>query len=203
MVPFRTHPMRFSLSVLVLLCAVADLASAQRRGATDPPAPERAIRRDIPITNSIARAYAAGTRDSTGKPGRNYWQLRTDYTIQARLDPATQVIVGSETITLHNESPEPLTEIRLRLDHNIFRPTTSKGLSVPAETTEGMVITKLVVNGETVDLNAPPPGRGGGRGGQQPATLRAQDLHLTNARIFLARPVAPKSTATLNIDWRT
>ena len=34
--------------------------------------PERAVRRDIPITNAIRRAYAAGTRDSTGRPGRNY-----------------------------------------------------------------------------------------------------------------------------------
>ena len=32
-------------------------------------APERAIRRDIPITNMIQRAFAAGTRDSTGRPG--------------------------------------------------------------------------------------------------------------------------------------
>src|SRR5829696_3728901 len=134
-------------------------------------APERAVRRDIPVTNAIRRAYAAGTRDSTGKPGRNYWQLRTDYTIAARLDPTTQTITGRETITLHNESPDPLTEIRLRLDHNIYRPTTPQGLSIPAETTEGMVVTSMSVNGEVVDLNAPPPsGRSGGR---PPATLRA------------------------------
>jgi hypothetical protein len=79
------------------------------------------------------------------------------------------VITGSETIMLHNESPEPLSEIRLRLDHNIYRPTVPQGLSVPAETTEGMVVTKFVIDGQVADLNAPPPGRGGGRGGQQPS----------------------------------
>ena len=36
-------------------------------------APPRAVRRDIPMTNAIRRAFAAGTRDSTGRPGRNYW----------------------------------------------------------------------------------------------------------------------------------
>jgi hypothetical protein len=203
--------MRHLTAVAALLVAsIPSFAPAQSRGRagapassrTEPAAPERAIRRDIPITNSIRRAYEKGTRDSTGKPGRNYWQLRTDYTIQARLDPTTQTITGSETITLHNESPDPLTEIQLRLDHNIFRPTVPRGMSTPAETTEGMVITKLAVNGTAVDLNAPPPGRGG-RGGQQPPGLRATGLGSTLARVTLATPIAPKSTASLNIDWRT
>ena len=191
---------------LILIAVLPSLATAQgaARGTTAPQPPERAIRRDIPITNAIRRAYENATRDSTGRPGRNYWQLRTDYTIQARLDPGTQTITGRETIALHNESPEPLTEIRLRLDHNIYRPTVPQGFSVPAETTEGMVITKLAVNGEVVDLNAPPPPQGrGGRGGSAPATLRAADLHLTNGRIFLASPIASKAVANLEIEWRT
>ena len=194
--------MRKLIAVIVVL---PTLASAQRGSvAQKPQPPERAIRRDIPITNSIRRAYEAATRDSSGRPGRNYWQLRTDYRIEARLDPTTQTITGSETITLHNDSPDPLTEIRLRLDHNIFRPTSPQGLSTPAETTEGMVVTKITVNGTEADLNAPAQGgRGGGRGGQPPATLRAADLHLTNARILLPTPIAPRSTAVLEIAWRT
>jgi hypothetical protein len=81
----------------------------------------RAVRRDVPLTNSIARAYAAGTRDASGKPGPNYWQLQTDYTINARLDPSKQTITGTESIVLHNNSPQALSSIALRLDHNIFR----------------------------------------------------------------------------------
>ena len=102
----------------------------------------RAIRRDVPLTNSIRRAYEAGTRDRTGRPGPNYWQLQTDYTINARLDPATQTITGTETIALHNNSPQELTEIVLRLDHNIFRGLVPRGTSVPAENTDGMVVTR-------------------------------------------------------------
>jgi hypothetical protein len=162
---------------------VPSLASAQ---GTAERAPERAIRRDIPITNAITRAYEAGTRDSSGRPGRNYWQLRTDYTIQARLDPTTQTITGSETITLHNESPTPLAEIRLRLDHNIFRPTAPQGLSTPAETTEGMVVTKITVNGSEADLTEPAQG---GRGhAVSPVVSGTPSMRL---RFCTAAPDAP------------
>lgn len=81
--------------------------------------PERAIRRDVPLTNAIRRALEAGTRDFTGRPGPNYWQLQTDYTIEASLNPATQTISGQETIVIHNNSNEAMQEIVLRLDHNI------------------------------------------------------------------------------------
>jgi hypothetical protein len=190
--------MRHLIAALLILPAIASAQRSSVANSTQPP--ERAIRRDIPITNAIQRAYERGTRDSTGKPGRNYWQLRTDYTIQARLDPSTQTITGRETIALHNESPDTLTEIRLRLDHNIYRPTTPQGLSTPAETTDGMVVTRLSVNGEAADLNAPPPGRGGGQG---PRTLRVADMHLTNARITLGSPILPRSVATVDIEWST
>ena len=94
--------------VLSVMVGIPSLVSAQ---------PPRAIRRDIPITNAIRRAFAAGTRDSTGKPGRNYWQLKTDYTIRVSLDPSSQRLTGSETITIHNASPDSLRNIVLRLDY--------------------------------------------------------------------------------------
>ncbi len=147
----------------------------------------RAIRRDVPMTNAIRRAYEAGTRDATGRPGPNYWQLQTDYTISVRLDPATQTLTGTETIGLHNNSPDALNDIYLRLDHNIFRPLNPHSAPwVPAENTDGMVVTRITVNGETVDLAAQ-PGGGGGRGGRggaaAPRQLSASSLDQTLARI--------------------
>jgi hypothetical protein len=164
------------------------------------PLPERAVRRDIPLTNSIRRAFATGTRDSSGRPGRNYWQLRTDYTIQVRLDPGTGRLTGRETVLIHNRSDSALRDIALRLDPNIFRPTVQRGASVPAETTDGMIITRLAVNGTQADLAAP---AGGGRGAAAaaPGTIRVIGLALTTARVMLPTPIAPKSTATLEIDW--
>jgi len=163
---------------------------------------QRAVRRDVPLTNAIRRAMEAGTRDFSGRPAPSYWQLQTDYTINARLDPATHTITGSELIVLHNNSPSELNEIVLRLDHNIFRATVPRGFSVPTETTEGMIVTSISVNGETVDLNAPRrAGRRGGRG--TPRRLAARALDQTVAQISLATPVAARSTATLEIEWHT
>jgi len=89
--------------------------------------PDRAVRRDIPMTNAIRRAFAAGTRDSSGRPGRNYWQLRTDYTINARLDVATSRISGRETVVIRNASPDSLRNIALRLLPFIVRPLSRRG----------------------------------------------------------------------------
>ncbi|MEK7401136.1 MAG: M1 family peptidase, partial [Gemmatimonadota bacterium] len=120
-----------------LWAAVAAFPSARAQG---PKLPERAVRRDIPLTNAIRRALAAGTRDSTGRPGRSYWQLRTDYTIQARLDPATSRITGRESVEIHNNSPDSLRSIVLRLDMNLFTGFTPHLAPwVPAELTDGMV----------------------------------------------------------------
>ncbi|HSA57567.1 MAG TPA: M1 family metallopeptidase [Gemmatimonadaceae bacterium] len=163
--------------------------------------PERAIRRDIPITNAIRRALTAGTRDSTGRPGRNYWQLRTDYTIHVRLDETTSRLTGRESIVLHNNSPDSLGQIGLRLDMNHFRFGVPRAAPwVPAEETDGMVITRMSVNGQAVNLN--PPATGGRGGGGAPRTEpTATDLRSTLARINLATPIEPRSTARLEIEW--
>ena len=132
------YVVRFALVGPVLVLGVQPSAMVAQGRAAAAPAPAvaastasdavpRAIRRDVPLTNSIRRAYEAGTRDATGRPGPNYWQLQTDYDISARLDPATQTITGTETITVHNNSPQALTEIVLRLDHNIFRGLVPRG----------------------------------------------------------------------------
>jgi len=162
---------------------------------------QRAIRRYIPLTNSIRKAHKAGTRNKTGRPGANYWQLKTDFLISARLDPATQTITGSETITLHNTSPDELKKIVLRLDHNLFRPRNPLGFSVPAENTEGMVVTKLTVNGDEIDLKAKPP-----QGFNLQSKLEKSfvfGLDKTVAHVYLAKPVAPKSVNKIEIEWRT
>src|SRR5687768_871289 len=146
--------MKYANLVAAALCTLPLVVSAQ--------APTRAIRRDIPMTNAIRRAHAAQTRDSTGRPGRNYWQLRTDYTINARLDPATSRITGRETVVVHNTSPDSLASIALRLDPNLFLWNTPLAAPwTPAENTDGMVITRMSVNGVPVNLSPPPPVRPG------------------------------------------
>src|SRR6476619_806124 len=122
------------LSILPLAAASLTLSVHVAVAQGTPRLPERAVRRDIPITNTIRRAYAAGTRDSTGRPGHNYWQTRVDYTIAARLDPTTSRLSGHETVVLHNNSPDSLGQILLRLDPNIFIGNTPQSAPwIPAE----------------------------------------------------------------------
>ena len=191
----------------IVLFLLGSVALQGQQPAPVASATPRAVRRDVPMTNSIRRAWEAGTRDKSGRPGPNYWQLQTDYTIDAKLDPETQTITGNETIALHNESPQELTEIVLRLDHNIFRGLVPRGTSFPAENTDGMIVTSLSVNGDAVDLAS--PGRGGGGGGERgrgsngPRRLTASGLDQTVARVSLATPVPSKTVAKVEIAWHT
>jgi hypothetical protein len=180
---------------VVILVAAALLPPA----AASQTLPERAVRRDLPLTNMIRRAHAAGTRDSTGRPGRGYWQLWTDYVIEARLDPATSVVTGREAVTVHNTSPGPLTSIQLRLDQNIYAPNVARARPVP-EITGGMTVTRITVNGAVVDLDPPAPafGRNAPR---PPARLAAYGLRETSARVTLVDPIPAGGTATLEVDW--
>lgn len=160
-------------------------------------APTRAIRQDIPMTNAIRRAHAAATRDSTGRPGRNYWQLRTDYTINARLDVGTSRIHGRETVVIHNASRDSLSNLVLRLDPNIFLwnvPLASPW--VPSEQTDGMVITRMTVDGAPVNLSG-----GQLQPNQLPSEHLAFGLNSTRATIALARRSLPQSKTTLEIEW--
>ena len=52
------------------LMSLAALATVWANGAaqTTSPLPERAIRRDIPLTNAIRRAFGAGTRSNRCSP---------------------------------------------------------------------------------------------------------------------------------------
>jgi len=183
-------------AIAAALAVVPDPTSAQD-------GPARAIRHDVPMTNAIRRAHAAGTRDSSGRPGANYWQLRTDYTISVRLDTATSRLFGRGQIVIHNASPDTLRALRLRLDPNIFRERSP--LAAPsrqAEVTDGMRVTRLQVGGAAVPLSAPATGAGG-RGGAAAAASgpSVTGLQSTNALITLATPVAPRASVTLEIDW--
>jgi hypothetical protein len=178
-----------------VLSSVAAHAQAQSA-----PLPERTIRRDIPITNAIRRAFEAGTRDSTGRPGRNYWRLRADYTINVRLDTATSRLNGRETVVVHNTSPDTMSLIGLRLDPNHFIGTVPRAASwVPAENTDGMVITRLAVDGQAASLTAP----AGGPAAQAAPTAQPflTGAKSTVARVRLAKPLPPKASVTLEIEW--
>jgi len=171
--------MRTPVVVLAALTLVSPLVAQQQ--------PERAIRRTIPMTRSIQRGLEAGTRDSTGRPGANYWQLRTDYSIDTRLDPATGIVSGRETVTITNPSGDVLKSLSIRLDQNLFTSRVARSRSVEANTS-GMTVTRIRANGK--ELNAD--------------SLSAGWNTTTLVRVALENPIPAGGTGvTPSSSWRS
>ncbi|MGH7733513.1 MAG: hypothetical protein ACREOE_07420, partial [Gemmatimonadales bacterium] len=65
---------------------------------------------------------ASDVRTAAGRPGPRYWQQRADYAIDVTLDPATDLVRGTETITYHNNSPDELPYLWMQVEQNICTP---------------------------------------------------------------------------------
>jgi Peptidase family M1 domain len=184
---FRSDVLRRSAT----LCAISLLIAHTVNAQATPPAnrrvtnlPERAVRRDLPVTPAMRRAYAAGTRDSTGAPGRRYWQQRVDYRIDATLDAPAGILHGVETITLRNTTPDTLKQVVIRLYQNYFRPEVSRNDYV-TDITEGIVIERLAVNGAAIPL----------------ADKSRYALNARIATVTPAAPIPPGADATIEAAW--
>ena len=197
---------RRSLAILSAFATLAASAEGSAQGSVSESstrpgaaAPERAIRRDIPLTNSIRRAFTAGTRDSTGRPGRKYWQLWMDYKIDVRLDPRTSIVSGSEKATIHNRSDSTIRTVVLRLEQNILSSTAAR-LSSPSEPTNGIQFTRLVLNGVALNVLDTTPTLAPGSSRRRPALSRLLSER-TSVQIQLPTPIAPHGTGTVEAEW--
>ena len=171
--------MRAVVTAAVLWLAAPAATHAQTR----PPA--RAVRRTIPITRAFEHGLRAGTRDSTGRPTARYWQLRTDYTIDARLDPVTATVSGREKVTITNPSDSALRFLVVHLDQNQFAPNVAREAPVAGITT-GIHLTRVVANGDVVDLAAP---------------AAARWATQTVVGVPLKTPIPAHGTGTFEAEW--
>ncbi|MFE3867202.1 M1 family metallopeptidase [Flavobacterium sp. LS2P90] len=69
------------------------------------------------------------TRSASGQPGVKYWQNRADYKLTASLNDKTSEIIGTETLTYTNNSPDKLAFLWMNVDQNLFKKD-SRGISV-------------------------------------------------------------------------
>ncbi|HUP00402.1 MAG TPA: M1 family metallopeptidase [Gemmatimonadota bacterium] len=163
------------LVALAWIAATVPYAAAQE---SQTQVDERFREPDLPTPN----AY----RTASGRPGPEYWQQRVDYAIEATLDPASQTVTGSETITYANHSPDTLTYVWVQLDQNLFAPGSKGAQTFPEEARFG---------------------GGGFEGGTTIARVAADGreletrIHDTLMRVDLARPLAPGGSTTFSIDW--
>ena len=77
-----------------------------------------------------------------------------NYNIKVNLNPNTKILEGVEDIIYFNNSPDSLSNIIIRLYHNIFKPDARRDFNIdPQSLTEGVVIKKINVDGSEIDLN--------------------------------------------------
>ncbi len=114
-------------------------------------------------------------RDGAGRPGPLYWQNRADYDLHATIDPAAHRLLGEETITYTNHSPDALDVLWLQLDQNIYRADSRSATAMPRrrrDATDGFEIASVEVES-------------GGK--WQPVRTLVDD---TRMRVDLPRPLA-------------
>ena len=141
---------------------------------------------DLYMPLNIKKAYENGTRNYDGTPGPNYWQNSSDYKIKVEIDPEKKMLYGSETITYHNNSPDTLKILVVRLYQDIFKIGNARDFSIKKEAiNDGVNLSKIIVNGEVVDNSS---------------AITTKRLN-TNLLLILDEPVPPNTDTELEFEW--
>jgi hypothetical protein len=150
----------------------------------------RQLGTELPTPNSF--------RTASGAPGHEYWQQRADYNIKVELDEANNRIVGEETITYFNNSPNPLTYLWIQLDQNIESPHSMTKQTETNQLNDRMTLGQL---NDMLDRSFD-----GGYKIQYVRDATGKNLKYTinntMMRVDLPQPLVPRSgKVMLNIGW--
>jgi len=179
---------------LILLAATSALLNTSR---AEEPAKKwdqedkfRQLEQDLPTPN--------GYRTASGAPGNDYWQQQANYDIDVELDDEKRRIIGSETITYSNRSPDALSYLWLQLEPNIFKPDSDANLTQTAPTLDRVSFEAMqnMLAREVFD---------GGVNIRFVKDAAQQDLKhtivKTMMRVDLAKPLASGESTTFSIGW--
>ena len=140
------------------------------------------------ISKETKRAFNKNTRQLDGKPGENYWQNSSDYTIKASVD-VNGHITGEEKITYQNNSPDSLKTIVVRLYQDLFKKGVNRTAIVdvdPRDINDGVNISSVTVNNEWLNLE-----------GENSLINRNGTLMF----IRLSKKLAPSESLDMHIKW--
>ena len=137
-------------------------------------------------------------RTASGAPGHMYWQQKADYKIDVTLDEGKNQIIGSETITYTNNSPDDLTYLWVQLDQNMRAKNSMtydvSETSVPDRASEGQI-----------DRMMGYPDYDGGHKIQKLVDAEGNDMNYTinntMMRIDLDEPLKAGEEISFSIDW--
>ena len=137
---------------------------------------------------NVQWAYENNTRSIDGKPGSGYWINKSEYDIDVELVPDKKLIIGAQKVKYHNNSPDSLDMIVIRLYQDFFKKGVMRDWQMNEEAlTDGVFLTKLKVDGN--DINLAQPDDNFSRYG-------------TNIFLNLDEKLSPKNSIELEIGWR-
>jgi len=190
-----TYNMTRSLYLAAMIGAVVSSASAQNI-------------QNNPTSNHGNKFEQLGTilptpneyRTASGAPGGKYWQQKADYNIEATLDEKNLMLIGKETITYSNHSPDKLDYLWLQLDENQHKPTAennffdSNKLGQPGD--EGAV--------KGLDVEERLKGLGDQILSVTDETGKAlkYTINETMMRVDLPKPLMPGGKVKFNVKWQ-
>ncbi|GGD04535.1 M1 family metallopeptidase [Hyunsoonleella pacifica] len=159
------------------------------------------------MPREFQKAYQNDTRSLNGKPGKNYWQNQCTYSIDVEVIPGTWKVIGSQTITYKNNSPDSLYKVYIKMHPNHYKRGALRANEIPVENlTNGMQISSLVVNGKKVPF----------KNTNKSTNLAPENVDNINyssnisvterssfIRLNLKSPIPPNSTFNITIDWIT
>ena len=137
---------------------------------------------ELYMPRNIKKAFANGTRDMSGKPGKNYWQNKGVYDVNVKVDAKTKIVSGSEVIQYSNNSPDELKILAIRFVNNMTKPQSGRAsYSSKDALTDGLKIKSFFINGEKYNINS--------------------DEWSTVEAVKLSKPLASKSNTEIKIEW--
>lgn len=169
---------------LVALASPLRVGRAQQTRAprsAGAPSPQHAAPLYMP--RAVEQAYANGTRAYDGRPGPKYWQNHARYRIDVSVAPPARQLTGTEEVVYHNNSPDALAHLVVRLFPNAHKPGAPRDTPVPPDwLTSGVHIDSALVNGKRVDW------------GDDAGTFTVKGLQLP-------APLASRDSLSLTIAW--
>ncbi|MBE9491965.1 MAG: M1 family metallopeptidase [Bacteroidetes bacterium] len=136
------------------------------------------------MPREIKQAYKKGTRSYNGKPGENYFQNSSDYTIKAEFVSETGILKGQETIIYYNNSPDTLKRIIIRLYQDVFKKGNPRSYPVnPDDLHDGVNISKLRINDKNINID------------------KSTWQYGTNLFVHLKEELIPLSHIDIEIEW--
>lgn len=137
-------------------------------------------------------------RNASGAPGKDYWQQRADYSIDVELDDVNRRIIGRETITYTNNSPDQLKYLWVQLDQNMRAKDSDTPLIESGEM-------KTEISGKNLQKLTQNFDYDGGYKISEVSDAKKETLNYTinktMMRIELPEPLANGESFTFNIAW--